>query len=310
MDMKDIGNKVVQFSFSNGELSPEICAEADDTEFSLNIKRGLISMFQAAQMKSHETDIFGVCYTDFANDVVDKDTTIVTKIRNLDRCSHRESLGSGIISTFFNEDSLVKSTPIIESDYKCEQTIKSGILTNVQTEEFYSFVPFSSVAAGTNAKIMTKVTLKGQKGGAAPKINKEQPKSILFKAPLPQIVYNAPGIKTSLIKTLDSYTNNVGPTTAESFRDLIRVLRSSRKDALVGIYNQVKSGSIYPNKEMARKVFFDALFHVGTGDSIEVLIDLKNKELTQAEMKMMYISFLGARSVTKAAFDKIHVSIF
>jgi hypothetical protein len=98
-------SKPVKFTLSNDELSTEICADADDTDFSLNVKRGIISLFQAVDTRNTETDIFGTCPTTFSS-FASGDATIVTKLRDLNSCGYRESLSHGLFIGIFNEDSV------------------------------------------------------------------------------------------------------------------------------------------------------------------------------------------------------------
>lgn len=76
---KDL-QKPVKFVLSNDELLPELCADTSDTEFSVNIKRAIISLIQSVESKSHETDVFGVCPTSTVSNTLG-DTTVITKTR-------------------------------------------------------------------------------------------------------------------------------------------------------------------------------------------------------------------------------------
>lgn len=93
--------KPVQFTLSNDELSPELCAEENDGDFSLNVKRGIISLLQSAEGKSYETDVFGVCPTSFSN-FVTGGATVVNKVRDLSGCGYRESLSNSLVSSIVN----------------------------------------------------------------------------------------------------------------------------------------------------------------------------------------------------------------
>lgn len=76
---KDL-QKPVKFVLSNDELLPELCADSSDTEFSVNIKRAIISLIQSVESKSYETDVFGVCPTSTVMNTLG-DSTLVTKTR-------------------------------------------------------------------------------------------------------------------------------------------------------------------------------------------------------------------------------------
>ena len=134
-------SKPVQFTLSNDELLPEICTEADDTDFSLNVKRGLISLFQVAQEKSTETDVFGVCQTSFSS-YPSGDATVVEKVRDLGNCAYRESLSNSFVTRIVNSKAGIKSTPLLQSSYNAQQTIKGGLLSAVKLSEEYQYLPY------------------------------------------------------------------------------------------------------------------------------------------------------------------------
>lgn len=58
----DIGSndlkKGVRFLFHDGHVDDEICTEPQDSQFSLNIKRAVISLFQSATKHKSEVSIF------------------------------------------------------------------------------------------------------------------------------------------------------------------------------------------------------------------------------------------------------------
>lgn len=93
--------KPVQFTLSNDELLPEICAEAGDSDFSLNVKRGIISLLQSAEGKSYETDVFGVCPTSFTN-YGTGDSVVVNKVRDLLGCGYRQSFSNSLLTSIVN----------------------------------------------------------------------------------------------------------------------------------------------------------------------------------------------------------------
>lgn len=93
--------KPVQFTLSNDELSPELCAEESDSDFSLNVKRGIVSLLQSAESKSFETDVFGVCPTSFSS-FATGGATVVNKVRDLAGCGYRESLSNSLVSSIVN----------------------------------------------------------------------------------------------------------------------------------------------------------------------------------------------------------------
>ncbi|XP_058128999.1 apolipophorins [Anopheles ziemanni] len=300
-------SKPVRFTLSNDELLPEICTEADDTDFSVNVKRGLISLFQSAQEKSTETDVFGVCQTSFSSYTADG-ATVVDKSRDLSNCAYRESLSNSFVTRIVNSKAGIKTTPLLQSFYNNQQTFKDGLLNSVKLGEEYQYLPYLKDKVGVTAKVTTKLTLKGSKAGAAPAAGNE-PRSIIFENPDQQPTSNLANIKQELRQTVESYTNgNVGKKTANLFVELIQLMRYSKKEDLLALYNQVKAGSVHSNKDLTRKVYLDSLFRVGTGDAVEAITQLyKNKEITDAqEVKLAFVSLNLVDSMTHSALKAVN----
>uniref|UniRef100_W4VRP6 Putative apolipophorin n=1 Tax=Corethrella appendiculata TaxID=1370023 RepID=W4VRP6_9DIPT len=299
--------KPVQFTLSNDELAPEICAEVSDTDHSLNIKRGIISLLQSVdEHKSFETDVFGVCPTHITSHTSGEFVS-VSKTRQLNSCGHRETFNDGFFSSIINEHSGIKSTPFLNGEYNSDMKIKNGILDSVVSIEEYSYLPFSTSDAGARAKVVTKFTLKDSKQGQEFKIAKGESKTILFEKTVGTTAGNAEDVKSVLKNLVEKYQNNVGAKAASDFTELIRLMRFTKSDELAKMYQQVNSGAIHNNKPFTRKVFFDALFRVGTGASVTVLANLlKSKELNAEEQKLLYLSFNLVKSMNKESLAAIN----
>lgn len=295
--------KPVQFTLSNDELSPELCTEESDSDFSLNVKRGIVSLLQSAEGKSYETDVFGVCPTSFSN-FVTGGATVVNKVRDLGGCGYRESLSNSLVTIIENSKAGLKSTPLLSSNYNSQQTFKNGVLESVKLGEEYKYVPFAKLNSGAQAKVTTKLTYTGTKAGSAPALTAATPRSVIFENPQSDSQGNLETIKQGLKTVVDSYSqNNVGKPTAGHFTELVHLMRFSKKDDLLSLYQQVKAGNAHKNKSLARKVYFDALFRVGTGGSVEALANLyKNKEVSDSkEQKLLFVSLNLVTSMSKPA---------
>lgn len=83
--------KPIRFNNRDGLLDDSICVDAADSANSLNIKRAVASIFQAALKHHYETDVFGVCPTEIVSRK-DGANIIIQKSRSLNKCSHRENI--------------------------------------------------------------------------------------------------------------------------------------------------------------------------------------------------------------------------
>lgn len=314
----NFGNEItkpVQFQLSNDELNSEICADSDDTEFSLNIKRSIISLFQSADAtKSHETDVFGVCPTSISiSDPNSEGVRVVNKIRNLNLCGYREILQNGFVqATAINQanNDYIKTAPILKGDYNLEQRIKDAVIESAELIEEYSFVPFATGGIGPKSKITTKIQLQSDGAGTASKLGKSQKAtSVLFVNPNPQSMSTINTLKNAIKELLKQYTNNVGPKAATQFTELIRLMRYTKKDDLLSLYQQVKAGTVGDDRALTRKIYFDALFRIGNGEAVEVITNLlKNRELNDSEKKLVFYSLNLVNRLSKEALTTVAVS--
>lgn len=305
--------KSIRFTLSNDELHPEICTDATDSAFSLNLKRAVVSLLQSAEAKAYETDVFGTCPTTFSvvkqNDDSQKK---VLKTRNLNSCGHREILANSFVAGVINDQSDVKSTPLLNGDYNIEQVINDkGVISSVSLTEEYTFTPFSTATSGARARVVTKLALSSQKASAEPKLTAvNKPKSILFENPEIIPLQNYDKIVEGIKNTVATYENNVGPKAASQFTELIRLLRHSVKNDILKVYQSIKSKHLdSKNDALARKIFLDALFRAGTANTVEALADLlKGKEIQNEELRLAYLAFNLASSVNKETLNTAVVS--
>lgn len=230
--------------------------------------------------------------------------TIIHKTRNLGRCAHRESIKQDFMATSFNENTDIHSSPLLHAEYESEQKLKNGIMESALVTENYLYRPFSAGKNGAKATVTTKLTLTGNSKDAV----KDKPtisKSIHFENPHLETSKhaNVDNILEALKETKKTMDISVSENSAQSFVQLIKVLRASKKDDILAVYRQIKSGTGgIKDKVSARKVFFDALFRTGTGDAVEAMMALlQNKELSPMEQKLVFLSFSFIRHATPAS---------
>lgn len=303
----------VQFTLSGDELSPEICADAADSVFSLNIKRGVISALQNAVGRSSELDIFGKCPVT-ATSSTSGGVTTVTSVRDLNQCAYREKLSNGLIQGVVSESSEIKNSPILDGKIEADAKFEKGALKSIELKEAYNFLPFSTENHGAKGKVVTKMNLKSTATGAGKDIKTPVARTLLFEQSNSFMVNPKAkifeAIKSAFSKTLHEFTAQEGVLTskaATTFSDLVRLMRLAKKADLARAYNEMKKGTLSElsksssMKSISRSVFLDALFRAGTGDSVATLADLAKKEFNEKELQLMYLSFNLVQTVNKDA---------
>lgn len=296
--------KPIRINFKDGKIDDFICIESGDTQNSLNIKRAVASLFQADLKEKYETDVFGLCPTDITSRK-EGNFFVIHKNRNLNKCAYRESIKQDFLATAFNLNSEIKSSPLLSGDYTSQQRIKNGILDQAITTENYLYVPFSVGKNGARTTVQTKLQFAGEAKDAT-KNKITEPRSIIFENP--HLVNTPKSNVDTILKAVkyvsDTIDNVVGQYTAKSFVNLVKIIRESQKDDLLGVFNQIKAGVGFRDKEISKKIFLDALFRAGTGEAIEVAIELlKNNQLTNLEKQLVYLGLAFVNHATKSSLS-------
>nr|XP_012148156.1 PREDICTED: apolipophorins [Megachile rotundata] len=302
--LPDLEKYAVQFNYHDGHIDTELCTEPGDSQASLNIKRAVVSLFQSAVMEEsgstthHETDVMGACLTEF-NFRKDGDTVTVRKDRNLAQCSYRENLNQGLISASVDTSAGMKSSPLLGSQQAIVQRFKQGILTEASSKELYELRPFSNGNAGAKTTVDTKLVLKKEKADS-PTAAVSLPKSLIFERPHPVPKSSVEAITNALKATKDEVASGVKPEAATKFAELVKVLRRSSKDDIMSVYQKIKQGAGFDKDD--QKLFLDTLFRTGSGEAVEVGVDLvKNKELSGLQELLFYASLALVRHMNLPA---------
>lgn len=303
--------KPIRINVNDGHIEDSICIENGDTQNSLNIKRSIASIFQASSKNGYETDIFGVCPTEISQHH-EGNVLVIQKSRNLNKCAYREHVKQDFLVTVFNPHTELKSSPILNGDYKAKLEVKGGILNQATIVEDYLYVPFSVGNNGAKAQVNAKLQLVGTSKDN-PKTQCNKPRSIIFENPHPVVApsSNVNSILTAVKDTLKTIDIVVGEDTAKEFATLVKTLRAAKKTDILSVYNQVRSGVGFSDKNVAKKIYLDALLQAATGDSAEAAITLlKNKELNDVEKKLVFAGLSLVRHATESSLTTAAVSIF
>lgn len=147
-------------------------------------------------------------------------------------------------------------SPLI-ADYESEQRVKNGILDHAIVTENYLYRPFSNGKDhGVKAIVTTKLNYAGQ-SKEKPAVKCTEPKSIYFESPHQETTKtaNVDSILNALKETKKSMDISVSANSASTFAQLIKVLRASKKDDILAVYGQVRTGAGgFTDKKGARYV--------------------------------------------------------
>ncbi|XP_039286010.1 apolipophorins-like, partial [Nilaparvata lugens] len=301
----DLEAHPVKFSLNDGRIENEVCSEEGDSHEALNIKRAIISLFQASVHKDsgvtthYETDVFGVCPTDFEFSKSGNSHRI-KKTRNLNQCAHREILNFPVISASYSLNSAFQSSPILSSSLKVEQQIKDGVLESAVSDEKYYYQPHLSIDSGATVAVKTKLTFVSKaKGAISAAANK--PSTLIFSAPLhSDPSCSADTIQKALAAAESSTEPHIRPSAASDFANLVEVISRANKADIVSVYNAAKG------KETSKKLLLDAITRASNGDAVEVMAELvKGNELSELQKGFWILNLGFVKHVTKASLKAV-----
>uniref|UniRef100_T1GCS0 Vitellogenin domain-containing protein n=1 Tax=Megaselia scalaris TaxID=36166 RepID=T1GCS0_MEGSC len=264
---KMLGSEEVPVKFNMnglGVINSQICVDASDNDYSLNLKRSIISLFASGEQK-YETDLFGVCQTE-KNIMPRKQITI----KNLNKCSHRENFN--LIKGVVDEQSGVHTSPLLHGNYIRESEFNENKVLNVNLKEIYIFGDKNSglveVKVSTNLKFLKS-----------------------------NYVKNADVLKKQFKKTVENFEDFVKFGSTENFVELLRLMRHSNTEALIDLSPVNEEG-------LARKIYLDALFRTGTSKSLSAILrqipKMKENEKKMAYLSFYLIEDVTKENLNQA----------
>ncbi|XP_060082130.1 vitellogenin-like, partial [Ylistrum balloti] len=143
----------LRFSFQDG-IVEELCPSSDEVTWALNIKRGILSVFQNSMddlrrdQKTTESDVNGNCEVEYRTDNGQHDY-MVRKTKNLLGCTERNDYSTSVQSIPYIVSSENQAIPLIYSEHECQQEISAeGLLKAASCVESHIFRPFSREGSG------------------------------------------------------------------------------------------------------------------------------------------------------------------
>ncbi|KAL1502570.1 hypothetical protein ABEB36_007695 [Hypothenemus hampei] len=299
-------DKPIRINNQDGVLDDSICIVDGDQQNSINVKRAIASLFQTSSKPGYETDVFGRCPTEIISHK-DGNVVVIGKSRSLNRCAFRENFRQDFLSSAFNLNSEIKSSPLLHGEYNANLRLKNGILDQTTVTENYLYVPFSVGQNGAKARIVSKLqyqtTTKDTTNAAVTK-----PRSIIFESSHPVLAStsNVQTILAAVKEVAQTVDVVVGENTAKQFINLLKIVKVSSKSDLLTVYNQVKGGVGVGDKDAARRLYLDALLRAGNGDSIEAVLELLDKnQLDEIDQKLTLLSLNVVNHATEGSIRAV-----
>ncbi|KAL7644594.1 UNVERIFIED_CONTAM: hypothetical protein RMT77_004131 [Armadillidium vulgare] len=271
--LKTLEEHPLRFSMLGGEVD-SVCPEREEDKKALNLKRGILSMLQNTMPKLHlphsqiENDVVGKCEMNYKFEGSNGSRTIVSKERNLNTCKSRSNINSALQGVPYQFPMEANPLEVIQSESKCKQEIKKGIIMESSCFENHDLTPFKSDQGKISTSIEQKLVLSTDKFSILRKYPVTERTDILFDHYLPpndwvESSADYVTLANSLIENLGNENQNPEKdisTTSRNFKLLVLTLRQLSNEELQTL-SQEKKGP-------ERQIFNDALGMVGTASSI------------------------------------------
>nr|XP_022915366.1 uncharacterized protein LOC111425513 [Onthophagus taurus] len=299
---KNDGNKIfeeslkknpLKFSFQNGKIVT-VCPTIDETTPILNLKRGILSSFQTSRDKGvfFETDVSGICKTNYEITSDLNSNKIVKKIRDLTSCNKRSIKQFSWQSEIYNKNQAKFSSPLLKSTQNCQQIIRNNQIYNVDCVEKHLFRPFSNEENGASIILTQQLRFKKSYN----KLNNQRKRieflysSLIFEKENKLIKNPSGDIEKfqEIMEEIDEkLKNGLGKDVVELFSGLVNLLETPDQKFLIEAFEEVKES------KTKRKFFIDAISVVKTIESVEVIKKLnKNQEISH-QLVNSWLTSLG-----------------
>ncbi|XP_012280436.1 uncharacterized protein LOC105699757 [Orussus abietinus] len=149
---------ILRFAFHDGQVQ-ELCPHPKEPIWSLNLKRGVLSMFQNTMKrfdvdrKVEELDVNGICETQYKLHQARRTSLIIRKSKDIRSCVYRNKHLSLLQSTAYrsilSQSSKPFQQPLMKSKSECEIIIDHNVYERVVCTDSHMLIPLSNgVKAG------------------------------------------------------------------------------------------------------------------------------------------------------------------
>jgi len=267
-----IQERALRFSYQDGQVE-HICSDNEEQTWILNIKRGILSTIQntmqtfSKPQSLQETDINGNCFTKYES----KDQSVIKKIKDLKRCSNRQSHISSIQSVPYTSSSPVQNIPVLSGSLECVQVVRNKQIVKVDCQENHKFQPFDSSHSGAQTLVTQSLEFKMETPSDSQNNEHVGTKvsSLLFE--ISTTTDSAEQNIAFVFEILEKLENESVPkitlSAPDRFIELVRQLRKINSPALKSLFQKSENS-------VKQKYFLDAIPLVGSAPALEFMVGL------------------------------------
>nr|UFQ72466.1 vitellogenin 4 [Procambarus clarkii] len=267
-----------------------VCSHHDDDAWSINMKKGVASIFQNSLPSNStlnsfhnitETDVVGTCPTRY--EVQNQgDRVIVKKEKNHRLCKQRYPTPAETQVPW-----LKGPLPLEESRSVCKQEIRNGIYSSITCEDKNVVRPSYGAykyIEGKQESTFRYISESNDESGAASAISQENMdrRSLrfdydTFKKDPSMVAHLDQTMKQICEKTEDAVERDVGALVAKA----LHLMRRVPEDAIAQTLDKIRSGQFCQHYKKLEDIFLDSVAFVHEAGAVKVMV----KELVGGDLK-------------------------
>ncbi|XP_026815483.1 apolipophorins [Rhopalosiphum maidis] len=311
-DLKELEGNPILFSYNNGKIGQNFCSLPRDSTASLNFKRAILSALQVSSVQENqkdlfETDIQGTCNTTYYPWTSSDSQFTITKDKDLTQCTGHDKINLlGLSST--QSYPIYKDSPFSTAVQSSEIKIKESTLVSVANKETFLYQPLSAIDVVTKIMVSMTIQLAKMSTFRPPDLSRlSKSRSIMFENPTAMIgLADVDALIAATKLALTKLEPIVDMDGANSFSNLIQLLKVAKKDDILSTFQMIKSGSDgFEDNNVAEDIFIDALIAANSGESIEAAVELIDSQQLSDSLTISWFNNLAnAKNPTKEAVVK------
>ncbi|XP_069692884.1 uncharacterized protein Apoltp isoform X2 [Periplaneta americana] len=273
-----ISQHPLRFSFTDGLIS-EVCPHADEANWVLNFKRGIISTFQNTMKRfdvdhySLDADVNGVCETKYSLRGARETSLVISKKKDMSTCTYRYKHHSILQTTPYLFRNNYQPMPIMKSNSSCEMSVDHNIYNKIECQEVHLFQPFSGNNSGaqtTTKQVLTLLSEKNTTEEETPDLVSRRSTLLFDHDQTPKPVSGELRASRDLIKAMCKLNmDDIQPEFPDAFTKFVHTARLLSYPALSQVYNRANSIC-----STGRRHILDALPMLGSNAAVAVMKDI------------------------------------
>ncbi|XP_060075290.1 apolipophorins-like [Ylistrum balloti] len=309
----DLEQHELKFSFQNGIID-RICASPNESIWVLNVKRGILSVFQNSMENFNqdktlkESDVTGTCNTEYTVISSQQSGYVVKKTKNLLKCSGRHEIRTAMHGVPYGASTEFQSLPLMNSKHQCQQEISSdGLMNSARCVESHLFEPFSRKGKVTSTEIIQILEFVQE---TTPTATAQgiftNHRTLLYEYGTEEPKTTVKDVETVLQQICKNTHTDIRPESTALFSKLVDKLQTLDIQSIKDVYRQLSDGRFCVQNPRVRKFFLDAIPLAGSTNALRFMTELiMTEDVTGPEANVLLTTLTFMQSPSKQMLQEL-----